>query len=301
MDDRYRMLPSVEWHVNGVKYGVQTKTSDVCTASLGHPYESTNFKQELRMVLLWHWGRYGKGAIMYSGGADSEMIARELQALNKRPELHFIRFDCGSNDPDYQHALEFQKSSGLPLHVHDHNIQAFLNSKQHIELGLRYGTSDVSVLTVYKYAQNLGMPVFLGPELMLQKHQRPGHVNAEDDWYILVGEHSTSADRFMQAHRTPMFGELYYYGPELLNSVLKLQGIRDLTDNKIPGRISLTNLKNRIFSEALGYEFVASKKRHGYEAVYPTFRRAVNEVKNALPFIPFEVRIPYSTALQNER
>lgn len=284
----------IAWSVNGELFAPQTRTSDVCNYHLPIMCGPINsFRDELRATLRSLHSRMGHTAVMCSGGADSEMIAREFKYLGLSFELHFIKFTDGSNQADYLQAVLLSEHLNQRLHVHQHNIEAFVTSKNHIQLGLEYGTSDLSLLTVYHYARNLGLPIILGPEVLLQKHQRPGPASAFDEWYVILGEHSSSAERFMKRHRTPLLGELHFSGAALLMSALRLPQIARLVSGVETGRISLSYLKNPILEAALGYSFIAKKKRHGYEPIYPRFRQAVNEIKNALPYLPFELRIPY--------
>lgn len=287
----------LSWSVNKNVWGRQQRSSDVLTCSFRPSRQRQSFKDALRDTLLDVCLQVGTPAVMYSGGADSEMLIRELRALNKRPEVHFIRFDDDSNLPDYRQACEFVELMNIKMHVHEHNITAFLNSRTHIELGLKFLTSDVSLLTTYKYAQHLGKATMLGPELLLQKHQAGISADASDDWFLIVGEHTFSATEFQRQTQQPMFGELYYHNSNLLYSLLNMPEVQALTLNEYPGRISMSYVKNDILQKHLGYQFTATRKRHGYEPVYHTFRRAVNEVKAALPFVQTEIRVPVFQAI----
>jgi len=286
---------ALTWQTNGELYAPQLRTADYIEARLNPiTRRICGFRDELQLLLWSVLERHGVPAVMYSGGADSEMVIRELVSINRWPELHFIRFQDGSNQPDYEQALLFAESLNLRMHVHDHNVEAFINSGQHKELGCLYGTSDVALITVYKYARFLGKPIILGPELLLQKHQRDGKAVQDDEWSVIVGEHSFSAANFERHTGQPMYGELFFHSPELLTSLLA----HPLMDKAMaaPGKISLAYQKNAILEQLLGYKFTAVRKRHGYEPIYPLFRRAVNEVKQALPFIQQEVRIPVDIA-----
>jgi hypothetical protein len=289
----------LSWSVNRNVWGRQQRSSDVLACKFKACTKiGQNFKEALRETLLDVCLQVGTPAVMYSGGADSEMLIRELRSLNKRPEIHFVRFDDGYNDADYRHVCDFARDMGIKPFVHDHNIEAFLNSRLHIELGLKFLTSDISLLTTYKYAQHLGKAVLLGPELLLQKHQSGVGASDTDDWFLIVGEHTFSAAEFQRQTQQPLFGELYYHNSNLLHSLMVLPEVQSLVRNEYPGRISMSYVKNEILQHHLGYTFTATKKRHGYEPVYHTFRRAVNEVKAALPFVQTEIRVPVDHALR---
>jgi hypothetical protein len=288
----------LSWSVNRNVWGRQQRSSDVLACRFKASNKKQAFKDALRETLLEVCLQVGTPAVMYSGGADSEMLIRELRALNKRPEIHFILFDDDSNLPDYLQAREFSETMGMKMHIHTHNIEAFLNSRLHIELGLKFLTSDISLLTTYKYAQHLGKAIMLGPELLLQKHQSGVGANSVDEWFLIVGEHTFSAAEFQRQTRQPMFGELYYHNSNLLHSLMVLPEVQALVRNEYPGRISMSYVKNEMLQQHLGYTFTATKKRHGYEPVYHTFRRAVNEVKAALPFVQTEIRVPVPEALR---
>lgn len=288
----------LSWSVNGNVYGEQRKSSDRLEARFVKARKRSSYVEALNEALLQVVSDFGTPIVMYSGGADSEMVIRQLLKLNKRPEVHFVRFDDGYNDADYRHVLDFTRDVGLKPYIHDHSIVSFLNSKQHIELGTKFHTSDVSLITTYKYAQHLGRAVMLGPELLLQKHQCDWTAHGRDEWYLIVGEHSFSEQSFKRVTGQPLIGELHYWNSDLLHATLTLPQVQDLCDNRIPGKISFSYMKNAVLEEQLGYKFTAIKKRHGYEQVYQSFRRAVNEVKAALPYVQHEVRISYSNALK---
>lgn len=285
----------LSWSINGTSWGIQKKTSDVFRYQIQRATKTLPFREALHTALQDVRTQFGMPAVMYSGGADSEMLLREFHSLNLRPEVHFVKFDNGANEVDYRIALELVAKLGFKMYVHEHSIESFLNSGQHRDLASKFHTSDLSLITVYKYAQHLGKAIMLGPELLLQKHQLDDH---SERWSLILGEHTFSEQKFRMETRQPLIGELHYWNSDLLLSMLKLPTVRMLVDDQLAGRVSLAYLKNFMLEEALGYKFLADKKRHGYESVYHTFRRAVNEMKRGMAFLQPEIKMDYHTVLQ---
>jgi hypothetical protein len=287
------MMRAMDWAVNGMLGATQVCTTD----ELSVRFDSCgprrkNFRLELEALLEVLHQKHGRLSVMYSGGADSEMLVRELDHLGIPFESHFVVFSNGSNKVDFECAAGVQNALGFRMYIHMHDVESYIFSGKHVEDGLRYLSSDLSLLTAYRYAEKIGLPTILGPELLLQKHQKPGPVNADMDWYVVVGEHSLSAQTFMDVTRVPMYGELYFHSSSLLHSILQWDGVQHLINNQMPGRISMSYVKNPMMEQALGYKFSALRKRHGYEVCYHTFRRGVNDVKASLPFIQAEAHIP---------
>ncbi len=206
-------------------------------------------------------------ALFYSGGADSELVLRELLALGVRPEIHTIQFADGENVNEVSHAFSFCEQHGLKVNKWIHDVKTYVNAEQYLDVALKYNCTQLAYVTVLEYARRVNLPVLMGGEIYVQRHRSSAlDVNSEEGWYFVYREDEDgSTYRYSEATGHPIINEVFSYTPELMAAWINCPKIRDAITGRDPHKLSLISTKNAAFESELGHRLHASKKLHGYE------------------------------------
>lgn len=244
-----------------------------------------SWAQELRSALTKLVDTHGtKLALFYSGGSDSEVVLRELVGLGVTPEVHTIKFSSDLNAHETQHADELCASLGIRPIIWQHDVDRYVQEEQYLDLGLRYQCTQIAYLTVLKYASQVNLPVVMGGEVYLQRHQHAdGRVLSDQDWYYIYREDEDGVTyRYSIDTGHPVINEVMTYTPELLYSWLVHPTIARVANNEEYGKITILSVKRQAYESELGYELKAQSKFHGYERLTWTNVRCKNHLRSQL-------------------
>lgn len=206
-------------------------------------------------------------ALFYSGGSDSEVVLRTMTKLGVRPEIHTIQFSSDLNSHETQHAHSLCASLGLKPIVWNHDVASYLTNATYLELGRKYQCSQIAYLTVLEYARRVQIPVVMGGEIYLQRHQHSdGRVHSKDDWYYIYREDEDGVTyRYSKDTGHPIINEIMTYTPELLYAWMIHPKIQEVVSNQLWGKITILSIKRQIYEQELGLSLTAQTKFHGYE------------------------------------
>jgi hypothetical protein len=120
---------------------------------------------------------------------------------------------------------------------------------------------------VLEYARRVQIPVVMGGEIYLQRHQHSdGRVHSKDDWYYIYREDEDGVTyRYSKDTGHPIINEIMTYTPELLYAWMIHPKIQEVVSNQLWGKITILSIKRQIYEQELGLSLTAQTKFHGYE------------------------------------
>ncbi len=245
-----------------------------------------SWAQELDSALTKLVDTHGRQvALFYSGGSDSEVILRTLVKLGVTPEVHIIKFSEGLNEHETSSADELCKCLGIVPHVWRHNVESYIREQKYLYLGLRYTCTQIAYLTVLDYVRRVSIPVIMGGEIYLQRHQvNDGAVHSPQEWYFVYREDEDGVTyRYSIDTGHPVINEVFTYTPQLLYSWLVHPTIASVANNEHPGKITILSVKRQAYEQELGYKLQAQSKFHGYERLQWTNLNCRNILQSYLP------------------
>ncbi len=258
---------------------------------------STEFEAALSKLIGTHGSRL---ALFYSGGSDSEIVLRTLVKLGVVPEVHIIKFSSGLNEHETTNADELCKCLGITPHVWHHDVETYIREQKFLDLGILYTCTQIAYLTVLEYARRVNLPVIMGGEVYLQRHQiSDGAVHSPQEWYYIYREDEDGVTyRYSKNTGHPIINEVLTYTPELLYSWLTHPTIASVANNEHPGKITILSVKRSVYEQELGYALQARSKFHGYERLQWTNINCRNILQSYLPRMQ-TAKLEYSSLLSH--
>lgn len=251
-------------------------------------YEKTDrlwhveFDEAIKKLIDTHGSKL---AVFYSGGFDSEILVRTLVKHGVQPELHTILFSRGENHEEVQHTFALADELGLKHITYNHDVREFVASGMAEAMGDWLQCSQLAYLTVVHYARELDVPVLMGGEIYVQKHQRSGEqIFTEPEWqYIYREDEDGMTYRYSHLTGHPVINEVFTYTPTMLDAWLKIPYVQSIISGEEHGKLSLVNSKQIIFRQAWrGQKLYANKKMHGYELLSWTNEAFKSHMKHRL-------------------
>lgn len=241
-------------------------------------------------------------ALFYSGGSDSEVILRTLVKLGVAPEVHIIKFSSQLNEHETNNADEMCRCLGITPRVWFHDVETYIREQHYLHLGLKYKCTQIAYLTVLEYVRRVGIPVIMGGEIYLQRHQiNDGAVHSPQEWYYIYREDEDGVTyRYSIDTGHPVINEVMTYTPELLYSWLVHPTIASVAHNEHPGKITILSVKRKVYEQELGYSLQAKSKFHGYERLQWTNLHCRNVLQERMPKMQV-AKLEYEKLLQHLR
>jgi hypothetical protein len=270
-----------------VEFGKRAHANDRLNFTVGScSGQALSWAQELDQALTKLTDTHGrKLALFYSGGSDSEVILRTLVKLGVTPEVHIIKFSEGLNAHETANADELCRCLGLEPYVWTHDVGSYVKEKRFLHLGLRYTCTQIAYLTVLEYVRRVSLPVIMGGEIYLQRHQvNDGAVHSPQEWYYIYREDEDGVTyRYSVDTGHPVINEVMTYTPELLYSWLVHPTIASVANNEHLGKITILSVKRSVYEQELGYKLQAQSKFHGYERLQWTNLNCRNILQRYMP------------------
>lgn len=226
-----------------------------------------SFKAELIRTARIMDRTYPDLTIFLSGGLDSEMALQSFLSAGITPRIVTIRFPDDKNLHDIGPAMRMLDHMGLKYSVIDVDPEEFVMSGEAFEIGARFQGYSFYQQLLMKVALQYNAPMITIDEIELEKSTSVNWETGEyyDQWVFLKKEDQDGVwRRFNDATGIPALNNFYSYSPESILSFLQLPTVDDLVNDRIPGKLSWTSSKMKIYSH-LGYNFRKRPKWHGVE------------------------------------
>lgn len=285
------------------EFGTRSSPRDKFQLTVGTCRERMYWAQELDAALSKLVATHGpKLALFYSGGSDSEVILRTLVKLGVKPEVHVIKFSSQLNEHETRNADEMCRCLGIVPYVWHHDVETYIREQHFLHLGLKYRCTQIAYLTVLEYVRRVNVPVLMGGEVYLQRHQiNDGSVHSRQEWYYIYREDEDGVTyRYSVDTGHPVINEVLTYTPELLYTWLAHPTIASVARNEYPGKITILSVKRQAYEQELGYKLQAQSKFHGYERLQWTNLNCRNILQARIPRMQV-AKLEYEKLLQHLR
>ena len=206
--------------------------------------------------------RQGQILVMYSGGIDSEYVLNVFREIGAPVTPVLIKLSSALNYHDFRYAAEYCDRSCIEPIVIDVNFEEFLESGRMLDITKEMKTH------VYHYAALAHVCSQLDGTVVIGSGEPDIRLNAETgQWDVVLYEYDFALGRYFEnhgIHGTPYFP---IYTPEMMMSFLSHPRMKELAENKHPGKLSSVSSKHIIYTDESNYDIVRRPKYTGYEII----------------------------------
>lgn len=203
--------------------------------------------------------------VMYSGGVDSEHALSVFLHLGMNVTPVIVKLLPDFNDHDISYALKFCESKNIKPRIIEIDFKHFLESGKFEEINKIIKTNaHARATTCYALSLVDGSIVCGEGDPHLSKSEKDGV------WYFTDVEHAYSLNTFMDhlgIDGTPYFNG---YSAEMVAAFLTDPRMRDLADNKVPGKLGSHSSKYIVYNRHSGFNLEERPKYHGFEKIIET-------------------------------
>lgn len=196
--------------------------------------------------------------VMLSGGADSEILLRELVNQGAKVEAHTIRYGGDLNRHDVEVATNITTDLGVKHVFHDVDIFEIAKEQRYEELAKEFRVYELVILALIEPVLTIDGVVVFG--------HTPTVEYGDGQWALAFDDHSDFlGERLIQkGHQVVNYGMCYT--PELLHSWLVQPAIERATSPN-SFKLSIESSKNTMYREA-GLVVTAPRKFRGFEKIH---------------------------------
>ena len=219
--------------------------------------------------------RNGEIQLLYSGGLDSEYVARVLLHLGIKftpviIQLKNVKENSIYNDHDTAYAFDFCKSHNLTPKIYDLDFDKFVSSGQWRTIAESVECCAIAVPATLYVASQLDGFTILGNDPPYLRYEKE-----TDKWYLEELQYIHSILRYYKKFNLNGCPFLLSYTPEMMLSFLLDPKIVALGNNMFPGKKGSNSTKSYVFNNGSGfnmdvYDFDKKTriKYTGYEKIY---------------------------------
>jgi len=259
---------------NNYLYG--TGSGDSWNVNIDPPLGPVNtyFEETLTSMEYVYTNKSGKIQLLYSGGLDSEFVARILLHLKMDFEVVIIRLtqpnEIDLNHHDTKYAFEFCVSHNIKPIVYEIDFLKFIESGRHREIAESVECCAYSVPMSLYVAEQLDGFTVMGNDPPYIRYEKD-----KDAWYLEELQYIHSLLRYYKKFNLQGCPFLLSYRPEQMLSFLLDPAIQELGYNRILGKTGSNSTKSHVFNRGNDfnmdvYDFTGNnrKKYTGFEEIY---------------------------------
>jgi hypothetical protein len=199
--------------------------------------------------------------VMYSGGVDSEYALSVFLSLGIPVTPVIIRMgDYNSHDIDY--AFKFCAKHNLKPAIIDIDFKEFVESGKFAEVN-KIVKSSAFGYVVTSYASGL----IQGSVICGEGHPYIKKNEETSTWDYRMWEFEWSVQRYMDAKGIDGTTLFNGYTQEMAASFLMDPQMKELADNKVPGKLGSMSSKWIIYNRHSNFNLEERKKYNGYEKI----------------------------------
>jgi hypothetical protein len=200
--------------------------------------------------------------VMYSGGIDSEYALSVFLHLGIDIKPVIVRLSSDYNKHDVDYAFKFCQQKNVTPIIIDIDFEDFVSSGK-LETISKLIKSSVVPRATTCYAMD-----FVDGSIICGEGDP--HISKDVDtgvWYFDEVENSYSLENYMNSKGID--GTIFFcgYTPEMVASFLVDPRMRDLADNKIPGKLGSYSSKYIMYNRHNAFNLESRPKYHGYEKI----------------------------------
>ena len=219
--------------------------------------------------------------VMYSGGADSEVMLRSFFEQNIEVNVNVTEFENNLNSQDVECAYKFCEINRITPIIHKLDIANFLESEAFKYAEASNCPTPQMLVFLWLYDRVEGVPV-LGYNTNIVHRDFSKYwswdlktmtvIESEIKeypkvpWYVKRNEKHMSVFRYPMAKGKPAVPGFFVYTPEVLLSFLHHPWAKHLTECKEWGEIDIELSKKKIYEEGFP-NIIQATKQTGFEKI----------------------------------
>jgi hypothetical protein len=251
--------------------------------------KALSFKEELRLAatssLDFHPGL--KPAVLFSGGADSDVMLRAYLDIGVMPDIYIFRYENDYNIYDVSYAITICTMLGVEYNLIDFNLQKFYeNDADRIS---ELAQIDRAMALPYcKFLETVdGLPVMGASDLSLVRTD--ADYTRQGTWMLRCWEHDIGWSKFLREINKPGIAEWFKWTPGLVQSFLQLEWCKKLIADQYYGKLGTNSTKLIGYREAYP-DLITRTKQTGFEkidALISEFESHLFKKYNGFPYRNF--------------
>jgi hypothetical protein len=284
---------------DGQWFGRQTGHDKFITSfSCNYIESNKTLKEELEAAASSTVDHFGNNiSILFSGGADSEVMLRSFLSIGIKPKVFIYRYEKDYNIYDVSYAVTICSLLNVDYRIIDFNLENFyLNDAEYM--------SELSqidrprALPYCKFIKDTdGVPLLGSSDLSIvrinKEYTEPG------DWRVLCWEHDVNWSKFIRAINKPAVGEWFKWTPGLVASFVNTNWCKNLVNDRLYGKLGTNSTKLQGYREAYP-DMITRTKKTGFEyidALAYEFEVFLKSKYNGLPYRNYYIR-PFDKLLE---
>lgn len=238
------------------------------TTSFSCNYTPTNktFKEEAILAcqsILDHYsGR--TPSLLFSGGADSEVILRSFLNLKVKPTVYIFRYENDYNIYDVSYAVTVCSILDIDYKIIDFNLENFYNTDAE-RLSELAQIDRPNALPYCKFIELVDeLPILGSSDLSIvrlnENYAEPGN------WAVRCWEHDTAWSKFIRQINKEAVGEWFKWTPGLVYSYTQTKWCQALVSDKFYGKLGTNSTKMKGYKESYP-DMIPRVKQTGFEKI----------------------------------
>jgi len=282
----YTLNNHFKFGYNGVAYNQRQSKDDEFWVGYGTANQEVGtFKEEcFRAARLIRDRVYALSLpidVMYSGGADSEVMLRSFLEQDIQVNVNITEFKDNLNSQDVECAYKFCEINKINPIVHKLDVSEFLESEAFEYAEFSKCPSPQMLVFMWLYDRVKGVPILGYNTNIVHRDfskywswdlrtmtviEREIKEYPKVPWYVKRHEKHMSVFRYPMLKNKPAVPGFFVYTPELLLSFLRHPWAKHLTECKEWGEIDIELSKKKIYEEGFP-NLIQAKKQTGFEQI----------------------------------
>lgn len=207
-----------------------------------------------------------KIVVLFSGGADSELMLRAFLAVGYTPEVVIIRYENDYNIYDVSYAVTICSMLNVDYKILDFNLHKFYeNEAERIsELAQIDRPRALPQCRVMELVD--GFPVMGTGDL--NGMRLSSDYSKKHEWIIRCYGYEVGASKFLRAINKPGVAEWFKWTPGVVLSYMNLNWFKKIINDEYYGKEGFNSTKLIGYREAYP-DMINRKKQTGFEKVTP--------------------------------
>lgn len=255
------------WYGYNEPFGRQ-RSKDALQTSFACNYSPSDktFKEEAILAcksIIEHYPNF-KPTLLFSGGADSEIILRSFLELKVKPNVYIYRYENDYNIYDVSYAVVICSMLDVEYKLIDFNLSKFYENDAE-RLSELAQIDRPRALPYCKFIENTdGLPILGSSDLTIFRED--SDYSKAGQWIIRCWEHDIAWSKFIRTIQKPAVGEFFKWTPGLVYSFTQTNWCRALTADKFYGKLGTNSTKLQGYRESYP-DMIERRKQTGFEKI----------------------------------
>ena len=206
----------------------------------------------------------GKPTVLFSGGADSEIMLRSILEVGGNPSIVIARYENDYNLYDVSYAITICSMLGVEYTLLDFNLEKFYQNDAERMSELAQ-IDRPRALPYCKLLEEVdGFPIMGASDL--SPIRTDGDYNKQGTWFMRCWEHDIGWSKFLRAIDKPGIAEWFKWTPGIVIGYMRTKWFNDLVNDRIYGKQGSNSSKIIGYREAYP-NLIERKKQTGFEKI----------------------------------